>query len=323
MSKVILSICIPTYDRPNRISLLISQIISIQSNEIEVVIVDDNPLNKRTEEVIRRFKDPRIQYFRNKKNLGYDANVLKTINKAKGEFIFLLMDDDDIIPETIPFIIKTIKETDEITHIFGHLSDDRASSGYHYSKTKYTEKIFKRGQESLENLLFFYSHASGLVIRRDILDLQKALKYIGSLYIQEALVAQALIKGDTIRLSKVFVHCLSDAEGSDQILIKGKKHWHPTGKINVYKYRIKILYDIVKDLENGESVKKIILNRMLDKLYDSLYSSLVDKDYKYYINIKAFLDSLSIISQIDKIARKPSFWVRLLYEMIKKLVTNL
>ena len=93
MPNILLSFCIPTYDRPERMMNLIEQITSFETDEIEIIIGDDNPLSNRTQDVVRRFTDSRINYFRNITNLGMDLNLIKTIYKASGEFIFIIISE--------------------------------------------------------------------------------------------------------------------------------------------------------------------------------------------------------------------------------------
>lgn len=66
----------------------------------ELIVVDDcspEPLK----EIVESFDDPRIQYFRNKKNLGGDNLVMQwnhCITYAKGDYIILAADDDRYQP---------------------------------------------------------------------------------------------------------------------------------------------------------------------------------------------------------------------------------
>ena len=90
MSKVLLSFCIPTYNRPERIYKILKQLVNLKTNEIEIVIGDDNPSSKKTEEVVNKFIDSRISYFRNKENLGMDGNLLMVVKKQKEILFFCL-----------------------------------------------------------------------------------------------------------------------------------------------------------------------------------------------------------------------------------------
>ena len=65
MSKIVLSICIPTYNRGKVLFNNLNHLVSFESDEIEIVISDDNPLSDKTHDVVRKFSDQRIKYFRN------------------------------------------------------------------------------------------------------------------------------------------------------------------------------------------------------------------------------------------------------------------
>lgn len=161
-----------TRNRPERITSLIKQIIPFQSNEIEIVI-SDNASDVDISKIVQKFNDSRIQYYRNKKNLGYDMNVIKVVERAKGEFIFLTMDDDDIEIESIPLILETIKSKKNISQICGHIGDKREGHPEIYFRYSYKNKILSKGVLSLIRMLFYYPHGSGIVLRKKYWILKK------------------------------------------------------------------------------------------------------------------------------------------------------
>jgi len=294
MSNITLSICIPTYNRPKRIQSLIEQIISFKSEEIEVVICDNNPSSRKTKDIVKNFNDNRIKYFHNKINLGYDANLLKTIIRASGEFIFTMMDEDDIELETIPWILNTIKKSPNLTYLYGSIGDKRPKynegdfekkisiplknfyfedflhemylKNQFYSHNeilfKFEDKLLKKGSETLREMLFCYPHGSGIVLRKDTIDIIKAKKYIGFLFMQEALIAQALISGDVLCTSKIFAYIGEVQHKSNQPLFKGVKYYHPLQRLLQIKYKIEIIYDITKGLKDKKRVKNELLKNL-------------------------------------------------------------
>ncbi|MHA1491924.1 MAG: glycosyltransferase family 2 protein [Promethearchaeota archaeon] len=300
MSKILLSFCIPTYNRPERISNLIKQFISSQSQEIEIIIGDDNPFSDKTQDVVKRLDDPRIKYFRNKKNLGMDGNMLRTIHKASGEFVFIMMDDDDIEMKSVPWLLEIIKKNKNLTRIYGTFADKRQN------KKKiiitYGDKLLKRGTESLIELLFYQSHGSGVILRKRALDFKKLIKYNGCLYIQAALEAQAMIAGDTLCTSKILAHMGKIEYKSDQPLFKGKKYWHPVSRLLLWKFRIQIIYEATKGLKQGKKIRKILLNREIPRILHFI---------KHLYYIKDFFNAFSIIFTM-KVSKSPGFWIYLI-----------
>lgn len=318
MSNVLLSFCIPTYNRPERISNLIEQIISFESNEIEIVIGDDNPLSNRTQDVLKKFTDSRIKYFRNKTNLGMDGNLIKIIYKASGEFIFIVMDDDDIEMKTIPWILKMIKNNNNITQFCGTLGDLRPGKNRAYYK--YEDKFLSRGFESLNELLFYSHHGSGVVLRKNALDLKKAIKNIKNLYIYQNFIAQAMIAGDTLCTSKIFAYIGKEEFWSQQTpLFKGKGYGDPLNLLLLIKFRIQTILDI-----SDGKIRDFFLNKQKRNVCSYLCRLyyLYRKNTTIFKTIQAFLTGIVIIISMKEISRSFKFWLNLFYGLFLKYLEN-
>jgi len=365
MPKILLSFCLPSYNRPERIGNIINQIITSQSDEIEIIVSDDNPSSNGTRDIVKKIKDPRVKYFRNKKNIGFDLNILKVIERASGEFIFLQMDEDDIEMETVPWILKIIKENESITQLCGSIGDKRpfrdksylkitkdkprkfedillerylANKNYSYGKIrfKFESKFLRCGSESLKELLFKYPHGSGIVLRKSALDLNKAKKYCGFLFMQQVLIAQALISGDTLCTSKIFAYFGNVQYESNQTLFKGKMWYHPLHALYQAKFRIKIIYDITKEMKN-------VRNQLLDKHKESIYINLIKllftkntRNFAYFSadfqlkevffnllpllkSFKDFFKGLSIVLTMKR-AKTPGFWTYFIKKIISEIL---
>ncbi len=373
MSTVLLSFCIPTYNRPERISAIIKSIISFQSDEIEIVISDDNPLSKNTQEVVKEFTDSRVKYYRNQINLGFDANMLKIIMRAKGEYVFINMDEDDVELDSILWILRQIKENKNLTYLCGSIGDKRPfyegdyvedlkvvktksrkfddiikqryifRTYYNYNRSellfRFKDKFYKCGSESLKELLFYYPHGSGIVLKKNALNLNQAKKYIGFLFIQQALIAQALIAGDTLSSSKIFSYFGEHQYKSDQPSFKEKIYYHPLPGLLQNKYKIQIIYDVVIKEIKSRKLKKFILNKQKNDIYTYLLMLLTSKntrnffflssDFKFqetFFNLiplvkslKSFIEGLGIVFTI-KGAKSPFFWFYFIKKSTKDLL---
>ena len=91
----LVSILIPTYNRPEYFKLALQSVLNQTYKNIEIIIGDDST-NNDTEELINYYINnyDNINYYHNEKNLGQFDNDIKLYNMAKGEFINYLMDDD-------------------------------------------------------------------------------------------------------------------------------------------------------------------------------------------------------------------------------------
>ncbi len=110
IKKPFFSILIPTYKRANNLKLAISCILMQDFSDFEIIISDNNS-NDGTEDVVKKFKDPRIKYSKNVRNIGWIPNLRKAIRAASGAYILLHGDDDFIIfPQTLSSIYALIKK---------------------------------------------------------------------------------------------------------------------------------------------------------------------------------------------------------------------
>ena len=98
---MLFSICIPAYNRPEKLMELL-QSIDAQNLRIEIVICEDNsPKQLGIRKVAEDFKKNSsydVKYFENKINLGFDGNLRNLIDKAKGDFVIFMGDDDLFVP---------------------------------------------------------------------------------------------------------------------------------------------------------------------------------------------------------------------------------
>lgn len=91
--KIIVSVCIPTYNSENTIAETIRSVLNQSEPKYEIVIIDDNSKDG-TVNKIRSIKDNRIRLMVNKKNLGCGKNLQKCKDKAKGDIVVFLAGDD-------------------------------------------------------------------------------------------------------------------------------------------------------------------------------------------------------------------------------------
>ena len=74
----------------------VDSILNQSYTDFELLILDDCPQDTKVEEVIKSYKDPRIFYRQNKKNLGISETRNELMKWAQGKY-FAVMDHDDIM----------------------------------------------------------------------------------------------------------------------------------------------------------------------------------------------------------------------------------
>jgi glycosyltransferase involved in cell wall biosynthesis len=94
MNSPLVSICIPTYNQPQFVKRGLNSILNQDYQFIEVIISDDSP-NEDIKEVIASFQNKiSVKYFSNKPALKSPENWNNALDKANGELLLLLHQDD-------------------------------------------------------------------------------------------------------------------------------------------------------------------------------------------------------------------------------------
>lgn len=105
------SICIPTYNRAAFIGTTLKHLLPEVADDMEVVIVDGCSTDDTPSLVADMQKRcPAIRYFRREENVGVDADILKAVELAEGEYCWLLSDDDCIQPRAVAHVRAKLAE---------------------------------------------------------------------------------------------------------------------------------------------------------------------------------------------------------------------
>ena len=118
---MLLSICIPTFNRKEHlINCLNSIYVAKKNTSIEFeVCISDNCSEENLNDLIDSYKNKiNIIFNKNKKNIGFVKNYLKVCSIAKGKYIWLLGDDDMILPSSLVEIEKYLTKFSLIDFFF-------------------------------------------------------------------------------------------------------------------------------------------------------------------------------------------------------------
>jgi len=164
--KPLISFCIPTYNRAQLVKNCIQKILEYDGNDIEVVVVNnDSPDN--TEEVIASINDKRVSYYKNNTNLGVSLNIIETIKRAKGEWIFTLSDEDHV-PKSITLKLINILKMNfckSVGVILGNLN-----KVYNDQHIRYNTALYRKGDQAILNVGFQHLYLSGIIIKKAFID---------------------------------------------------------------------------------------------------------------------------------------------------------
>jgi glycosyltransferase involved in cell wall biosynthesis len=274
----LISVCIPVYNRPEELSILLDSIVRQDYNDYEIVVCDDkSPLSDKIEKVVSKFikEYPNIiiSYFKNDKNLGYDGNLRNLFHKANGIYC-LFMGDDDLLAEGALMKVGMILEkhlnigvvlrswssidrtTNQTNHVFRYFDKD---------------KFFVSGVQTVITFFRRSIFISGLVINR-----KEAIKYDTEIFDGTLLYQLYLISNILIDMNGLYI--------SDIIAIRkvgGIVHFFGSSEKEKGKYLPKVLLpEHSLNFMNGMlEIAKYVQNTKKVQIYDSILKDIGNYSY--------------------------------------------
>lgn len=200
-SKPLLSICIPTY---NRAAYLRECLTSLQIDgswdQIEV-IVSDNASTDQTLSVLEDFRDVLpLRWIVQPRNLGADRNFDAVVAEARGEYCWLLGDDDVVIKKSLDAIKHELQSSKPLVLQLGYI---QGSSKLDHLKTVLPKKYGLDNSgllldiaayiQAQENISIIFAFISSFVFKRSCWQhSESAKKWFDSNYIHLYQVHTAL-----------------------------------------------------------------------------------------------------------------------------------
>ncbi|MDR2406747.1 MAG: glycosyltransferase [Bacteroidales bacterium] len=145
----VLSFCIGTYNRAERVFALVNSILKCPKDDIEVIVTDNNS-SDNTIELLDTITDERFKYYRNKSNIGGIANIVRSLIYATGKYAFFCNDRDYIITDNIPKLCEFLYTNGALAFVY---CDDSVQQ----------TRIYKDIYTALIHLYIISYHPTGLI----------------------------------------------------------------------------------------------------------------------------------------------------------------
>lgn len=190
MSTPSLTIGIPTFNGAKYIAEAIDsvliQLADIPDQSVETII-SDNASTDNTAEIVGRFAQSHsglITYHVNPQNIGYDRNVDNLFKLAHGEYLWLLGDDDMLVPGSLKRWFSTKQKQDNVAiFLFPHSTLD-INTGRKTWCRQFTEDIIcKNGDQFLQTSVWGSAALSSLCIRTAEWNSKDISRYFGSQWV--------------------------------------------------------------------------------------------------------------------------------------------
>lgn len=180
----LLSICIPTYNRAELVTVLLNYLykeyekLSFDDKENCEILVRDNCSEDNTEYCITEFLSSKkfASYHRNDTNIGATNNFLLLTQEAKGEYVWLLADDDELKDGLVGKILDSLHRYKPAMLFINHSGRVDKNTPVLFSSTIDYQKpeFYENGRQAIADIIGFGQigcalFVSAKVVRSDLL----------------------------------------------------------------------------------------------------------------------------------------------------------
>ena len=211
MTTSLLSICIPSYNRPDELRNLLASIDG-PSVDIEIVICEDlAPKRLEVRAVANAFAETSAYstyYHENTKNCGFDGNLRRLVECATGEYIMFMGDDDMFVPGALIKFIEFLKQNRDKPYVLRTYISQNLDGQFEYFRYLPKTTSLPPGETTVAWLFKRSVVICGFTISR-----VEALKYSttdldGTLLYQVYIMAQVCFQNKSIYCDIPIVNCV-------------------------------------------------------------------------------------------------------------------
>lgn len=258
MKKI--SLCVPTYNRPDSVKLLIKTYKNQTYQNKELVISDDSTTDD-VMIVVKESHDSSIKYFRNSPSLGFPKNLLASLMRASGDYKITIGDDDLIISNNLfKRYVDAFQANPRVGFMFCNQIQFNNQFLTECSFNVFPQDIvFPSGKEAITKLLIYSVFIGGQGFRGDI-DFKELYPTKDILHPQVQLVGSVLSNMDGMGLSEYGIGAHSH---DDQIIFRALKNKSIQREGKHMTIELLEIFDNLKNKYSWEFDNKFLVDQLI------------------------------------------------------------
>jgi len=213
-NNILISICIPSYNRPQELNRLLRSIDTKFYNEVQIVICEDNaPKRFEIRNIVNEFSSNtkyNVKYIENPVNYGHGKNLRECIFQADGEYVLFMGDDDVFIPDSFDLFYDFVHKNTNIGYFLRSYASIEKNSKPQYFRYYSSNKYFEPGLYSYIHCFGKSVSMSGFTIKRDYVKDYTIDLFDDSLLFQLYLVAEVCLNYPAAYFNTPFTYVISD-----------------------------------------------------------------------------------------------------------------
>lgn len=204
-----LSICIATFNRAAFLGDTLDAIFAQATDECEVVVCDDASTDD-TEKVIQKYarRSSCLTYVKQGANVGLDRNFDYAILKARGEYCWLMTDDDLLKPDAVRTVMEAL-HCDPSLVVVNCESKDLSMSKVITDRWLKLDGDCVYHPGEMDRMVFEAGYimpfVGCIILKRNIWLEREKTHYFGSLYVHLGVILQKELPGVTVIVARPLV----------------------------------------------------------------------------------------------------------------------
>ena len=181
LAMPLVSVIIPTYNRPEYLKAAIASVLQQTCQDFEIIVSDDCSA-ENPQAIVESFNDDRIRFRRNSENLGVGWNTTYAFKEAIGKYVTSLNDDDWWHPDFLETLVTPLERDSTLVLAFCDHYSVNEQGDIDLIETEAQTKRWKRDQLQAGTHHPFWKiglvdqsiyTASAAVMRREMVDWSK------------------------------------------------------------------------------------------------------------------------------------------------------
>lgn len=264
-----LTIAIPTFNRVDKLKQSLELVIKYSAEYNIEILISDNASTDGTENCVRNIQKihSNIKYYKNSENLGFDGNFLNCFERASGEYIWLLSDDDILLLGGVESVLKALKYKPICMHL--NSSSLKGINPVSFNNLRFEEngfQIYEDKNKFVKKMGIYCTFVSSLVFHLDsVKKIENKEKYFNTNILQTHIFFE-IMRNEGIYIINTY-NCLA-ARGNTTV------------RYDVFKTWIKNYSELLIDTGEKCGFDKEIMSEVLEEgLLTTVYEFVIN--YRY------------------------------------------
>jgi len=212
VTRPLISVCILAYNRAPLLPGLLDSVLAQDFDDWECVVAEDlSPQRAEIRAVVERYAAAHAGKFRfhaNEKTLGYDGNFRRLIELARGQYVFMMGNDDLVAEGAFKAVAEGLERHGEIGAILRAYDFFRDDPSRPEQVNRYypRETRFPAGRSAILACYRRLVGVSGIVFHRDAAQAVATDRWDGTLFYQQWVAGTVLARMDAVYLPTILSH---------------------------------------------------------------------------------------------------------------------